>query len=164
MPQVFNKPVLLVFNAANTPQQVETNVTVPFKVNKIVFHPPFVHISAGVAGVALAPAVAAAPPLAAFAGFDGVLPVAGDSKDESYIIQSDLNPNGLGVIGAFSGVVVPGGVATATSESVEYVFKNPVDISGLHKFSIRGFTEAAGGAANPITAKLLINLEFHEAH
>lgn len=134
MPQIFNKPVLLVFNAGVTPQEVETNVTVPFKVGKIVFNPPFAHV------------------------------LAADTKDESYLIQSDLNPNGLGVVGAFSGVVGAGVVATATSQPVEYVFKQPAEISGLHKFLIRGFVAAAGGAANPITAKILMNLEFHEAH
>lgn len=73
MPQIYNQVVLLNYAAGTTPQQLEQRINVPFKVGRIVFHPPFANI------------------------------LAADTQVESYFLQCSLNRDGVGIVGSFSG-------------------------------------------------------------
>ena len=135
MPQVYNQAVLFSFSAAVSPQQLEQRINVPFKVGKVVFHPPMANV------------------------------LAADSKTECYFIQSDLNRNGVGIVGGFSGTrdaAVANSPMVANARPIVVVYNQPTDVSGLHLFSLRCFSEAGGGAAVPITAKVWLQIEFHE--
>lgn len=130
MSQIYNYAGFMVFASGTTPQQTELRISIPFPVGKIVFHPPYTQI------------------------------LTADSKNESYFVQSDLNPHGVGVVGAFNGVST---AYTSTYQPVTVKFAEPKQIDGNHRFMIRGFAEAGGGAAVPITAKVFMMMEFHSA-
>ena len=46
-------------------------------------------------------------------------------------------------------------------DPVTIKLRDPITIGGEYSFRLRGLVEAAGGAANPITAKIVLNVEFH---
>lgn len=155
MPRIYNHTVLLVFNSGTTPQQVESKINVPFDTKRMVFHPPYVQI------------------------------LAADVKEESYVLQSNLNPDGVGVVGTFAGFgkMTASAVAAevaAVADDTKYAgqaidtggertnkdpvvihLKDPVMISGEYRFLIRGLTQVAGGAAVPISCKVVQQIEFH---
>lgn len=82
-----------------------------------------------------------------------------DVKTDCYVLQClDINPEGTGVVGVFCG-----DDTTATNSKVmKFTYKQGKTFNGQHMFYLRSLAEAAGGATAPITAKVFVNIEFHE--
>lgn len=84
------------------------------------------------------------------------LAIAGALNDQ-YFLYSTLN-KGNGIIGFVDTAIT--GVQQAP---LTVIFDTPVQVNGYHKFQVRCFTEAGGGNAADLTAKVWCHIEFHNA-
>ena len=81
-------------------------------------------------------------------------------QTDNYVLQCPaINPEGTGIIGTMCGDATH----SLVSNRMMFVYKNPLSFNGQHTFTLRCLTEAGGGASTPITAKVLVLIEFHEA-
>lgn len=80
--------------------------------------------------------------------------IAGALTDQ-YLLSSSLN-KGMGIVG-FLDTMITG----VQSEALTVVFDEPVQINGYHKFLVRCFTEAGGGAQTALAAKVWQCVEFY---
>jgi hypothetical protein len=81
-------------------------------------------------------------------------------KTDNYVLQSSaINPEGVGIIGTFAGDATN----NPSTQEMKFIYKNPITFNGQYEFNIRCLSEAGFGAANPITARVLCIIEFHEA-
>lgn len=74
---------------------------------------------------------------------------------DQYLLYSSLS-KGAGIIG-----MIDTAQTGVQSEAITVIFDNQQQINGYHKFWTRCFTEAAGGAATDLTAKVWQHIEFH---
>lgn len=74
---------------------------------------------------------------------------------DHWLLYSSINN---GIVG-----IVSGGVGISRSDPITVTFQNPISIGGQHSFWVRCLTEASGGAAATLTAKVWVHIEFHEA-
>lgn len=129
--RIYNKGVFLSL-ASGGEQFRDVRIDVPFPVKKIVFHPPVVQVDIA------------------------------EVKAETYAVSTGLNPDGGGVVGFFVGGTVAETVPQYSNMGkVTVLMSDPKQISGFHKFTVRGFGEITGGVAVPISADIAIMIEFH---
>lgn len=76
-----------------------------------------------------------------------------------YVLQCpDINPEATGVIGNFCG----DDTTAPMNDVMTFVYNGGKTFNGQSQFFLRSFTEALGGVETPITARVLVMIEFHE--
>ena len=81
-------------------------------------------------------------------------------KTDNFVLQCPaINPEGTGIIGTICG----DNSQDISTKEMTFIYSNPMTFNGQHQFYLRCLTEAGGGASNPLTAKILLLIEFHQA-